>query len=164
MILRTAGMTKSAKGESLSIGLLANYMQTDYYGCTNFATRSFMKGMNNYLGKSVYTSVHTPSYNTVLKAVMNSYRNGYAVAVDTVERRGGPHLNGHNNSTFYHIMVIDGYNQQTDQVYIADPGAGTVWGSSSRKFWYYSLKNFVATYMQNEVSYDREHIGVHYAK
>lgn len=63
---------------------------------------------------------------------MNSFRNGYASAVDTQERRGGPHLNGHSNSTFSHIMVVDSYNQDNDTATIVDPGAGTVWSGSAQ--------------------------------
>ena len=99
-----------------------------------------------------------------VRAVMRSYQNGYATVVDTQERRGGPHVNGHNNATFFHIMVVDSYNEESDGVQIVDPGAGVLWPGGSQKFWYYSLKDFVSTYMQNEVYGDRQYIGVHYAR
>lgn len=94
---------------------------------------------------------------------MNSYRNGYATAVDVVERRGGPHLNGHNIATFYHIMVVDGYNQDNDTATLVDPGAGTVWGGSKQKF-NCGLNYLVTNFMQHEVYSDRERICVHYAR
>lgn len=94
---------------------------------------------------------------------MNSFRNGYASAVDTQERRGGPHLNGHSNSTFSHIMVVDSYNQDNDTATIVDPGAGTVWSGSAQKF-SVNLNYLVTQFMQKEVFFDREHIGLHYAR
>ena len=164
MILRNVGKWTSAYGASLSIENVASAMRTRAYGYTSFQDRWFMKGMNSWLGASVYTSVHTPSYETVRNAVMRSYQNGYATVVDTQERRGGPHVNGHNNATFFHIMVVDSYNEESDEVQIVDPGAGVLWPGGSQKFWYYSLKDFVSTYMQNEVYGDRQYIGVHYAR
>ena len=163
MVLRNVGAWTSASGDSLSIYNVAQYMHTDNYGYTSFQDRWFSRGMNNWLGRDVYTSVHTPSYETVRDAVMASYVNGYATVVDEQERRGGPHCNGHSNTTFAHLMVVDGYNQETDAVYIVDPGS-TLWSSASDKFWYGSLKDFVETYMQTELDGARERIGVHYAK
>ena len=164
MVLRNVGAWTSASGTPLSIENVAQYMDTDAYGYTSFQDRWFMRGMNAWLGSDVYTSVHTPSYETVRDAVMNSYRNGYATVLDEQERRGGPHFNGHNNGTFAHIMVVDGYDQSSDAVYIADPGAPTLWPSGSGHFWYWSLRDFVETYMQTEINSARERIGVHFAK
>ena len=164
MVLRNVGAWRSASGDELSIYNVAQYMHTDEYGYTSFQDRWFSRGMNAWLGSDVYTSVHTPSYETVRDAIMSSYRNGYATVVDEQERRGGPHFNGHNNGTFAHLMVVDGYDQSTDAVYIADPGAPTLWPSGSSHFWYSSLREFVQTYMQNEINGARERIGVHYAK
>lgn len=165
MVLRNVGAWTSASGASLTIYNVAQYMETDRYGYTSFQDRKFMQGMNNWLGKTVYTSVHTPSYSTVRNAIINSFRNGYATVLDTQERRGGPHYNGHNNGTFGHLIVVDSYNQDTDAVYLVDPGAGTVWSGASQKFWYSSLTTFVTTYLQTEVYGDGiEHIGVHYAQ
>lgn len=163
MILRNVGAWTSAWGDGLNIWNVAIYMHTDAYGYTSFQDRWFMRGMNNWLGWNCYTSVHTPSYETVRNAIMGSYVNGYATALDEQERRGGPHFNGHNNGTFAHIMVVDGYNQNDDSVYICDPGAPTLWPSGSTHFWYWSLRDFVQTYMQNEINGARERIGVHYA-
>lgn len=164
MILRNIGAWTSASGTSLSIYNVAQYMDTDAYGYTSFQDRWFMRGMNAWLGQDIYTSVHTPSYETVRNAVMTSFINGYATALDEQERRGGPHFNGHNNGTFAHIMVVDGYDENSDAVYIADPGAPTLWPSGSGHFWYWSLRDFVETYMQTELSGSIERIGVHFAK
>lgn len=164
MVLRNVGAWHSATGDELSIYNEAQHMHTDEYGYTSFQDRWFSRGMNAWLGSDVYTSVHAPSYETVRDAIMSSYRNGYATMVDEQERRGGPHFNGHNNGTFAHLMVVDGYDQSTDAVYIADPGAPTLCPSGSPHFWYSSLREFVQTYMQNEINGARERIGVHYAK
>ena len=162
MVLRNVGAWTSAWGDSLTIYKVAQYMHTDSYGYTSFQDRWFSRGMNNWLGWDAYTSVHTPSYETVRDAVMASYVNGYATVVDEQERRGGPHCNGH-SGTFAHLMVVDGYNQETDEVYIVDPGS-TLWSASSNKFWYYSLRAFTENFLQNELYGDRERIGVHYAR
>ena len=61
-------------------------------------------------------------------------------------------------------MVVDGYNQEGDEVYICDPGAEVLWPSGSHHFWYGSLRDFVQTYMQNEINGSRERIGVHFAR
>ena len=139
-------------------------MHTDAYGYTSFQDRWFSRDMNDWLGRNAYTSIHTPSYETVRDAVMNLYRNGYATVLDEQERRGGPHFNGHNNGTFAHLIVVDGYDQSSDAVYIADPGAPTLWPSGSAHLWYPSLRDIVQTYMQNEINGARERIGVHYAQ
>ena len=162
MILRNVGANTSASGTPLTMGNVASYMGTTTSG-TSFANRAFANGMNNWLGKSVYTTVHTPSYSTVRAAILDSYNNGYASAVDTQERRGGPHLNGHSNSTFSHIMVVDAYNLSSDTATIVDPGAGTIWGASAQKF-SVNLNYLVTQFMQKEVFFDREHIGLHYAR
>lgn len=163
MVLRNVGAWTSAWGDGLNIWNVARYMHTDNYGYTSFQDRWFSRGMNDWLARNVYTSVHTPSYETVRNAIMGSYVNGYATVLDEQERRGGPHFNGHNNGTFAHIMVVDGYNENTDAVYICDPGAPVLWPSGSGHFWYGSLREFVQTYMQSEINGARERIGVHYA-
>ena len=80
--------------------------------------------------------------------MLKSYSTGYATCVDEQERRGGPHFNGHGNTTFSHIMVVDGYNEATDQVYFADPAP--------------SLRTFTNTYLAQEYIRDgRQHIGIY---
>ncbi len=164
MILRNVGAWTSARGDSLTIENVASYMDTRSYGYTSLQDRKFEQGMNDWLGDSIYTTIHTPSYAQVRSAVLSSYQTGYATAVDAMERRGGPHYNGHNNGTFAHIMVVDGYNSRTDAVYLVDPGAGVLWSSGSQHFWYPSLETFTETYLQTEYYNDgREHIGIYYA-
>jgi len=164
MILRNVGAWTSARGDGLSIENVATYMETRRYGFTSLQDRKFQQGMNDWLGDSIYTTIHTPSYAQVRSAVLSSYETGYATAVDAMERRGGPHYNGHNNGTFAHIMVVDGYNSQTDAVYLVDPGAGVLWPSGSQHFWYSSLQAFTTIYLQTEYYSDgKEHIGIYYA-
>jgi uncharacterized protein YjdB len=147
MILRKLGATRSANGSNLTIGNVAVEMGTNTTGFTSFNNRSFAHGLNQWLGKYIYTTIANPSYSEIRTAVMNSFKNGYPVAVDAHERAGGPHYNGHNDASFSHIMVIDGYNPKTDAVYFADPGAGVLWGNSSSKFWYPSLKDFTENFL-----------------
>lgn len=161
MVLSNVGAWRSKSGTQLSIENVASYMRTRSYGYTSFADRMFEKGMNGWLGRSVYTTYHTPSYATVRSSVLKSYSTGYATCVDEQERRGGPHFNGHGNTTFSHIMVVDGYNEATDQVYFADP-ACSLYAGASPHFWYPSLRTFTNTYLAQEYIRDgRQHIGIY---
>lgn len=162
MILEAAGKWGSANGTPLNVWNVAKYMHTDAYHFTSFNDRWFERGMNDWLGYRAYTTLHTPSYGAARDAVMRSYDRGLAAAVDAQERRGGPHFNGHNNGTFSHIMVVDGYNNANDHVIIADPGAKVLWGGASKKFEYPSLNNFITTYCQHEIMGDgKQHIGMY---
>lgn len=162
MILEAAGKWGSANGTPLNVWNVAKYMHTDAYHFTSFNDRWFERGMNDWLGYRAYTTLHTPSYGAARDAVMRSYDRGLAAAVDAQERRGGPHFNGHNNGTFSHIMVVDGYNNANDHVIIADPGAKVLWGGASRKFEYPSFNNFITTYCQHEIMGDgKQHIGMY---
>lgn len=162
MILQSAGADWSASGAALNVWNVASHMRTDAYGYTSFHDRMFQTGMNNWLGYNAYTTVHTPSYEQARDAIMRSYDRGLAVAVDARERRGGPHFNGHNNGTFSHVMVVDGYNNANDHVYIADPDARVLWGGAQPKFEYPSLNTFITTYCQREIMGDgRQHIGIY---
>ena len=147
MILRNRGLWRSSRGTGLSIDAVASYMGTKRVGFTSFNNRAFQNGMNARFGRNVYTTIANPSYGTVKDYVLRSYKNGYATAFDEHERRGGPHLNGHNNGTFSHIMVVDGYDARNDSVLFVDPGAGTVWGGSRQKFWYGSLRSFTYNFL-----------------
>lgn len=162
MILEAAGKWGSANGTPLNVWNVAKYMHTDAYHFTSFNDRWFERGMNDWLGYRAYTTLHTPSYGAARDAVMRSYDRGLAAAVDAQERRGGPHFNGHNNGTFSHIMVVDGYNNANDHVIIADPGAKVLWGGASQKFEYPSFNNFITTYCQHEIMGDgKQHIGMY---
>lgn len=161
MILASAGASWSASGSPLNVWNLAKHMRTDNYGFTSFHDRMFQAGMNSWLGRNAYATIHAPSYDQARDAVLRSYDRGLAAAVDAQERRGGPHFNGHNNGTFSHIMVVDGYNNTNDRVVIADPGARVLWAGAQEKFEYPSLNAFITTYCQNEIMGDgRQHIGM----
>lgn len=161
MILASAGASRSASGSPLNVWNLAKHMRTDNYGFTSFHDRMFQVGMNSWLGRNAYTTIHAPSYDQARDAILRSYDRGLAAAVDAQERRGGPHFNGHNNGTFSHIMVADGYNNTNDRVIFADPGARVLWAGAQEKFEYPSLNSFISTYCQNEIMGDgRQHIGM----
>lgn len=163
MILRNVGANRSASGDSLSINNVARYMETDRYGFTSFNNRKFEQGMNNWIGRSVYTTVQLPTYSSVRNAVLRSYENGYATAFDAHERRGGPHYNGHGNSTFSHIVVVDAYDSGNDQATIVDC-ASSWWGGSSQPKFTYSLSSFVANFVNAPDWGYRDGIGMYYAK
>lgn len=161
MILASTGASWSASGSPLNVWNLAKHMRTDNYGFTSFHDRMFQAGMNSWLGRNAYTTIHAPSYDQARDAVLRSFDRGLAAAVDAQERRGGPHFNGHNNGTFSHIMVVDGYNNTNDRVVFADPGARVLWAGAQEKFEYPSLNAFITTYCQNEIMGDgRQHIGM----
>ena len=163
-VLSNLGAWQSAAtGEPLSIGALAGpqYMNTVGYGYTSFNDRRFEYGMNTWLGRTTYYTLHAPSVDQVLTSVMHSYETGYPTVVDEQERRGGPHFNNHSNSTFSHIMVVDSYDSSTGAVSFVDPGY-TLWGGAQSIFWYPSLSTFTRTHLQNEVINDgKQHIGIY---
>ena len=165
MILNAIGAHHSAQGTPLSIDALASrdYMNTVGYGYTSFHDRRFEYGMNHWLGRDAYTTIHTPSADQVRDSVKNSFRKGLPTAVDAQERRGGPHYNGHPNSTFSHIMVVTSYDPNTDSMRIADPGVHYLW-NGEEQFWYH-LPSFTQNFLQTEVERDgREHIGIYTAR
>ena len=163
-VLSNLGAWQSAAtGEPLSIDALAGprYMNTVGYGYTSFNDRRFEYGMNTWLGRTTYYTLHAPSVDQVVTSVMHSYETGYPTVVDEQERRGGPHFNNHSNSTFSHIMVVDSYDSSTGAVSFVDPGY-TLWGGAQSIFWYPSLSTFTRTHLQNEVINDgKQHIGIY---
>lgn len=165
MILNAIGAHHSAQGTPLSIDAVASrdYMNTVGYGYTSFHDRRFEYGMNRWLGRDAYTTIHTPSVDQVRDSVKDSFRKGLPTAVDAQERRGGPHYNGHPNSTFSHIMVVTSYDPNTDSMRIADPGVHYLW-NGEEQFWYH-LPSFTQNFLQTEVERDgREHIGIYTAR
>ncbi|WP_236036992.1 hypothetical protein [Bifidobacterium simiiventris] len=118
MIFRAANFTRSASGTALSVDALARYMNMQWNGVMFY---DIAKGMNSWVGSDSFTSYPSPSYDTIRNAVRRSYDTRYAPMLVEGERRGGPHLNGHPNSTFDHAIVVDGYNQYTGNVTIVDP-------------------------------------------
>ena len=165
MILNAIGAHHSAQGTPLSINAVASrdYMHTVGYGYTSFHDRRFEYGMNRWLGRDAYTTIHTPSVEQVRDSVKASFSKGLPTAVDAQERRGGPHYNGHPNSTFSHIMVVTSYDANTDSMRIADPGVHYLWGGEEQ-FWYH-LPSFTQNFLQTEVERDgREHIGIYSAR
>lgn len=165
MILNAIGAHHSAQGTPLSINAVASrdYMNTVGYGYTSFHDRRFEYGMNRWLGRDAYTTIHTPSVEQVRDSVKASFSKGLPTAVDAQERRGGPHYNGHPNSTFSHIMVVTSYDANTDSMRIADPGVHYLWGGEEQ-FWYH-LPSFTQNFLQTEVERDgREHIGIYSAR
>ena len=165
MILNAIGAHQSAQGTPLSIDAVASrdYMNTVDYGYTSFHDRRFEYGMNRWLGRDAYTTIHTPSVDQVRDSVKSSFHKGLPTAVDAQERRGGPHYNGHPNSTFSHIMVVTSYDPNTDSMRMADPGVHYLW-NGEEQFWYH-LPSFTQNFLQTEVERDgREHIGIYTAR
>ena len=165
MILNAIGAHQSAQGTPLSIDAVASrdYMNTVSYGYTSFHDRRFEYGMNHWLGRNAYTTIHTPSVDQVRDSVKASFSKRLPTAVDAQERRGGPHYNGHPNSTFSHIMVVTSYDPNTDSMRLADPGVHYLW-NGEEQFWYH-LPSFTQNFLQTEVERDgREHIGIYTAR
>ncbi|AOZ72923.1 hypothetical protein BK816_06135 [Boudabousia tangfeifanii] len=176
MVLRHLGAYRSAlTGEKLSQHALAGntYMKTRRVGFTSFHNKALAKGINTWLGNpNAYRQIHVPTavkqqgFNRTVaqirQIIKDSFANGYPVVVDEQEARGGYHPNGHNNATFSHIMVVTGYNPQTDAFRLQDPGAG-MWSRAAKSFWYPSLSQFVKRHLSREIERDgRRHIGIYH--
>ena len=140
MVLSTAGRSTAANGTRLSVNVLAQYMKTSPYGTWD---QDAAAGLNRWVGTNMFSVKLSPSYNDLRSAVLHSYETGYAPILNTYERRGGPHPNGHANATFGHAMVVDAYNTNDDGVLIADPLASF---GGARKFWDH-LGSFRNNYM-----------------
>ena len=113
MVLNHLGARTSKSGTSLTMDNLALYMGVDSSGTDS---SGFRNALNNWLGWDAYQSIASPSYDQVHNAVMSAFSTGYPTVVHTYERRGGPHYNGHGNSSMGHFMVVDGYDTATDAV------------------------------------------------
>lgn len=137
MILSRLGYGRSVHGVALSQRALASdrYMRTDRDGKTSFADSSMARGLNNWMGKTVYKRSKAPNTATFRKAVSSSFTStGRPVVVDVNEIAGGPHYNGHPAySSFSHLMPIEGYNPSTDTL-IALDSIAYAYPNSSRQF------------------------------
>ena len=143
MVLRHLGALGAADGTPLTIGNVARFMNATSAGVF-LETRDFERGINRWLGWNAYYTVPHPSYETVRDAVLRSFDTGYPVVVHTWEGNGR-YYNGH-RSPMGHLMVVDGYDPETDAVYLVDPWAG-VSSASAQKFWYGGLREFTNTFI-----------------
>lgn len=143
MVLRHLGAFGAADGTPLTINNVARFMGVTPAGVF-LETRDFERGINRWLGWNAYYTIPHPSYETVRDAVLRSFDTGYPVVVHTWEGNGR-YYNGHRNS-MGHLMVVDGYDPETDAIYLVDPWAG-VSGASAQKFWYGGLREFTNTFI-----------------
>ena len=143
MVLRHLGAFGAADGTPLTINNVARFMGTTPAGVF-LETRDFERGINRWLGWNAYYTIPHPSYETVRDAVLRSFDTGYPVVVHTWEGNGR-YYNGH-RSSMGHLMVVDGYDPETDAIYLVDPWAG-VSGASAQKFWYGGLREFTNTFI-----------------
>lgn len=143
MVLHHLGAFGAADGTPLTINNVARFMGTTPAGVF-LETRDFERGINRWLGWNAYYTIPHPSYETVRDAVLRSFDTGYPVVVHTWEGNGR-YYNGH-RSSMGHLMVVDGYDPETDAIYLVDPWAG-VSGASAQKFWYGGLREFTNTFI-----------------
>ena len=143
MVLHHLGAFGAADGTPLTINNVARFMGATPAGVF-LETRDFERGINRWLGWNAYYTIPHPSYETVRDAVLRSFDTGYPVVVHTWEGNGR-YYNGHRNS-MGHLMVVDGYDPETDAIYLVDPWAG-VSGASAQKFWYGGLREFTNTFI-----------------
>lgn len=143
MVLRHLSAFGAADGTPLTINNVARFMGVTPAGVF-LETRDFERGINRWLGWNAYYTIPHPSYETVRDAVLRSFDTGYPVVVHTWEGNGR-YYNGHRNS-MGHLMVVDGYDPETDAIYLVDPWAG-VSGASAQKFWYGGLREFTNTFI-----------------
>lgn len=146
MIMQYLGATTSADGEELTQWACARYLKCT--ASSGSMTSDLAPALNAWLGKDVYRLIRQPSAETFRSAVIAALDSGYPLMINTNECRGGYHYNGHNNATYGHIIVLEGYDSEEDLVYFKDPGT-SIWGRAASEF-SYPLESFVARFITDE--------------
>ncbi|WP_099332143.1 cell wall-binding repeat-containing protein [Actinomyces minihominis] len=127
MILSRLGYPRSPSGLALNQQNLAKdaYLMTNRYGRTAWVAQAMSRGLNQWMGKNSYVQHAAPSSTIFRSVVTKSFTTtGRPVVVDTQEWSGGVHYNGHPaNSTFSHLMPVEGYNPATDTLIALDPAS-----------------------------------------
>ena len=153
MILREEGLTTSrdGKGRSLTQANLAltDYLSTEANGATNWVGLHMPNGLNKWSGNNWYLAQQSPTGGQFQGALLNTLGvNGKGVAVDTVERAGGAHYNGHPADRLIgHWMMAYGYSSSGAKVNFADPS--TSFYPNATKTFSVSTNSFTTTYLQD---------------
>jgi hypothetical protein len=130
------------------------HMQTESAGATTWGSGNFVRGVNRWLGRSLYQQVDSPSASTVRSALRTSIgTNGDPVAADTVEFAGGLHYNGHpTNQTIGHWILAYAYEDSGATVKFLDPST-SVWSGVNSAFTA-NTDTFTGRYLQsNGIAY-----------
>lgn len=130
------------------------HMQTEADGATTWGSGNFVRGVNRWLGRSLYQQVDSPSASTVRSALRTSIgTNGDPVAADTVEFAGGLHYNGHpTNQTIGHWILAYAYSDSGASVRFLDPST-SVWSGVNSTF-AANTDTFTSRYLQsNGIAY-----------
>lgn len=146
MLMDKLGAKTSARGESLSQDNLAKYLETT--AAHGSHTANVAGAINAWLGQELYSLVRKPSSAQFREAVINSLNSGYPLIVNTNEKRGSDHYNGHNDGTYGHMIILEGYNPSTNQVIFKDPGT-SIWPKAKAEF-AYDLDLFVERFLKLE--------------
>lgn len=146
MLMDKLGAKTSARGESLSQDNLAKYLETTLAHGSH--TANIAGAINAWLGQELYSLVRRPSADKFREAVINSLNSGYPLIINTNEKRGSDHYNGHNDGTYGHIIILEGYDPSTNQVIFKDPGT-SIWSKAKAEF-AYDLDLFVERFLKFE--------------
>lgn len=142
-------------GKPISIGTMADYMQTDTYQATDWSRGQFVSGLNHALGKSFYSQHNSPSaisITTAFQTTVGHYK--HPIAADTVEFKGGITYNNHaqpTNNPRGHWIVGYGYRNNGSSGFWYDPGAAYLnsHGSNGVNTSFIANSNFMYQFLQS---------------
>lgn len=99
-----------------------SHMMTDYHGNTDWGRKQWIRGVNRWMGGSLYVQSQSPTAQTIGNVVrFNVWYKGYGVGVSTVENEGLAHYNGHPDRTIGHWVWSYGYSGDGSYIHSADP-------------------------------------------
>lgn len=156
MVLNYLGAQRSAyDGKALDVWTLkgrdyAN-VGTGWSGGTSWEEKRLSVGMNRWLGQNAYSQWSFPNGWDFRVKVIDSFKTGRPVVVDTIENYGGPHYNGH-VGTSSHIVVVNEYHSTNGSIGFIDPGGpgSAISGySAQRTFRYPSAIDFGNNFLGN---------------
>ena len=153
MVLRYRGFARSVRGEGLSQQTLAGGYYTNADGLhlgrhgTSWEESRLSLAANRWMGTNVYVNHASPNAEQFRNAVVASFKKDAPVMVDTVQVAGSWSYNSHTSwGTASHILVVTGYNEQTDVATFLDP----LPGAGAPQF-AYNLGEFAQRFLQSGV-------------
>lgn len=117
-------LSQTNLGRKLDSQHAGPYLQTDWYGRTDFGLDRMRKGVNQWRVGSdsgFYITTKVPSYEQTLTALIQDIDASWPFFLSTVEYQGGAHYNGHPNRTIGHWVTAYGYTYEGRAVTMGDP-------------------------------------------
>lgn len=147
MVLKYLGYSRSRyANHSLAISNLASSsyaaVGSGASGGTSWEQRRLSVGLNRWMGTNAYQQSSFPGGWDFRAKVLESFKTGRPVLVDTIENYGGPHYNGH-TGTSSHIIVAYRYHKSKATVGFVDPGGpgSAITGYSAQRYFDYDDAN-----------------------